>query len=355
MVKNHILVIHLEALGAVLRATSILPAIKRKYPDSHVTWVTQAPAEKLLQHNPFVDRVLTTRPEDLLIIAALEFDLALVVDKSLKACGVLAQTRAREVRGFICDKNTGAILPASAEAEELWQIGLDDHQKFFVNQKPETQLITEALGLVWQRDEYQVALNEAEEIEVRRRERIWRRGRQPLIGLNTGCSGVIPYKKWTVDYHRQLILRMLERGFRSIVLLGGPEDTERNQEIANGMPVINSDTEFGLRDGLVSVAACDIVVSGDSLGMHMAIALKKFVVAWFGPTCAQEIDLFDRGVALRAEVSCSPCWKRNCQKPTMCYDSVSTQRVLQGIESGAQWKISSSKPPFSETSSSPSL
>ena len=41
--------------------------------------------------------------------------------------------------------------------------------------------------------------------------------------------------------------------------------------------------------------ACDIVVSGDSLGMHMAIGLKKWVVAWFGPTCHQEIDLYDRG------------------------------------------------------------
>ena len=32
--------------------------------------------------------------------------------------------------------------------------------------------------------------------------------------------------------------------------------------------------------------------------MHMAIALRKHAVAWFGPTSAPEIDLYNRGVKL---------------------------------------------------------
>ena len=50
---------------------------------------------------------------------------------------------------------------------------------------------------------------------------------------------------------------------------------------------------------------CDVVISGDSLGMHMAIALSKHVVAWFGPTSPQEIDLYDRGVKLLADRLCT--------------------------------------------------
>ncbi|MCB0386609.1 MAG: glycosyltransferase family 9 protein, partial [Bdellovibrionales bacterium] len=84
-----VLIVHLEALGAVVRATSILPAVKRKFPQSQVTWVTQAPAHHLLAHNPYVDRVLTTSSSDLLALSSLQFDFALVVDKSLKAGGVL--------------------------------------------------------------------------------------------------------------------------------------------------------------------------------------------------------------------------------------------------------------------------
>ena len=44
----------------------------------------------------------------------------------------------------------------------------------------------------------------------------------------------------------------------------------------------------------------DVVVCSDTLGMHLAIALKKKIVVLFGPTCPQEIDLYGRGVkALR--------------------------------------------------------
>ncbi|HWU44412.1 MAG TPA: hypothetical protein VN132_13270, partial [Bdellovibrio sp.] len=68
-----LLIIHLGALGAVVRSTSLLKAIKRKYPSSMITWVTDAPAHRLLQGHPAIDRVLTTSSEDLLQLAALEF------------------------------------------------------------------------------------------------------------------------------------------------------------------------------------------------------------------------------------------------------------------------------------------
>ena len=36
-----ILIIKLDATGDVLRTTSILPALKREYPKSHITWLTK--------------------------------------------------------------------------------------------------------------------------------------------------------------------------------------------------------------------------------------------------------------------------------------------------------------------------
>ncbi|MGE0763481.1 MAG: glycosyltransferase family 9 protein [Bdellovibrionales bacterium] len=356
MAFPRILIIHLEALGAVLRATSILPAIKRKYPKSHITWVTQAPAEQLLKPSSLIDRVLTTKSDDQLVLGALKFDLAFVIDKSLKAAGVLALTKAKEVRGFIVDGWNAAIRPANPEAEGLWRLGLDDNLKFHINRKPETQLMVEALALGdFRRDEYQVELSPAEKAQVEERRKKWLGRNELIIGLNTGCSGVIPYKRWTVEYHQRLIREIQNQFQASVVLLGGPEDEIRNQQMAAGAKVIQSPTTAGPRDGLVSVAACDMVVSGDSLGMHMAIALKKWTVAWFGPTCAHEIDLYERGVHLQAQVHCSPCWKRSCSNAVMCYDQVPVEKVLEALRQGQTWilasKMSSSKPPFLETSS----
>jgi heptosyltransferase II len=354
--RPRILLVHLEALGAVLRATSLLPAIKRKYPHSHITWVTKAPAHHLLKNNPMVDRVLTLASEDLLSLKALDFDLALVVDKSIAASGIVRDLNIKEIRGFGARPESGAIVPLNAAAEELWRLGLSDHLKFFVNKKPETQLLCEALDFApWSRDEYVLQLSSEERTLVSERRAEWSANGKIIIGLNTGCSTVIPYKKWTVAYHRQIIRKLGEFPHVSLILLGGSEDSERNGQIANGLGVIQSPTTLGLRDGLASVAACDLVITGDSLGMHMAIALKKWVVAWFGPTCAAEIDLYDRGVKLETKAACAPCWKRSCSRTPMCYDQVPMDAVKQAVSEGIQWIISSYKQPSSAISCSPYL
>lgn len=329
-----ILLVHLEALGAVMRSTALLPAIRRKYPGAHITWVTQKPAHLLLAENPLIDRVLTTDADDLLKLSALEFDIALMVDKGQKSAGVLKLTRADLVYGFTVDARTGAVLPATDAARELWEIGLSDRKKFVENRKTETQLAHEALELgPWLRDEYVLRLSEAEKREAARRRREWAPSGEIVVGLNTGCSGVIAYKKLTVEKHRELISELAGTGVR-VVLLGGREDTERNERIGAGLPVIQSPTGAGLRDGITSVAACDVVVTGDSLGMHLAIALQKWTVAWFGPTCAHEIDLYDRGVHVLSAASCGPCWKRSCSRTTMCYDLVSIDDLMKGILQG---------------------
>src|SRR6185437_6089748 len=96
------------------------------------------------------------------------------------------------------------------------------------------------------------------------------------------------------------------------------------------------------------------VFSGDSLGMHMAIGLKKWVVAWFGPTCPQEIELYGRGRKILTQAPCSPCWKRVCQQEKMCYDQVDFEQTVNALLEGWKWLTSSSKPHTPEISFSPS-
>ncbi|MCB0342317.1 MAG: glycosyltransferase family 9 protein [Pseudobdellovibrionaceae bacterium] len=355
--KTRILVVHLEALGAVLRATSLLPAIHRKYPDAHVTWVTKGSAKPLLENNPFIDRILTIKEEDLLALSTLSFDVSYCIDKSLAAGGVLNKPKfIKERFGFGVDSKTGVILPETNAADELWQLGLSNEKKFFENNKPETQLMIEAFELgPFKRDEYVLSLTENEKHQMRERRQHWLNGKKLLVGINTGCSPTIPYKKFTEEGHQQLVRKMLSLDEVRVVLLGGGSETASNLRIAAGLDVITSPTEAGLRDGAISIAACDIVISGDSLGMHMGIALKKWVVAWFGPTCAHEIDLYGRGRRVLSQVSCSPCWKRACQKSVMCYDRVDFDHLVHAVEEGIQWLTSSYKQPISETSFSASL
>lgn len=335
---SRLLLIHLGALGAVVRSTSLLAPLRRRFPKAHLTWVTDAPAHHLLQTHPGIDRVLTTSEADLLQLSALEFDVALVADKSLKAAGVLRRTQADLIFGFVAEPRTGAIIPATEHAQELWQLGLNDHQKFFVNGKTETQLLTEALALgPWRRDEYHLPLTAPEKQMQGFRHGQWsRQGRQAVIGLSTGCAATIPAKKMSVENHRELLARLRSWSDVRVVLLGGPEDQQRNAAIAEGFDVVLSPMDRGLRDGLVSVAACDVIFTGDSLGMHMSISQAVWTVAWFGPTCAHEIDLYGRGEKIMTKAACGPCWKRTCHKDVMCYDLVDLDEVLAALRRGVE-------------------
>jgi len=336
-VQTRVLVIHLEALGAVLRSTSLLKAIRRKYPRAQVTWVTKSPAHHLLQGLSDIDRILGIGQEDLLKLEALQFDVALVIDKSLVAAGLLRRTKADQVFGFKAN-SAGGIVPANSEAKELWELGLSDHKKFFVNQKSEQQLVHESLALgPYMRDEYQCNFTFMEMSQVGHRRHRWSPAGREIIGINTGCSGMLPAKKMSVEKQRELIQEIQsDTRFKGmpVVLLGGLEDTERNEAIGRGLQVHQSPTTAGLRDGLISLAACHMIFTGDSLGMHMAIALKKWTVAWFGPSCHQEVDMYGRGAKILTKAACSPCWKRSCDKPIMCYDQVDFMEVRNALARG---------------------
>ncbi|MBI1806014.1 MAG: glycosyltransferase family 9 protein [Ignavibacteria bacterium] len=341
-IGKKILIVNLEAMGNILVTTTLLPAIKRKYPESSVVWITLPNAYHLLDHNPYVDKVFLWKPESWLQLNAMKFDVVMNVDKSVPACAFTMTLNAKKKLGYGLNQN-GVIVPLNKEAEYNYRLGLDDHMKFHVNQKSNSQLLTEAMGLSYQRDEYILNLT-SEELDFctqTKRELDFPiasengRSRRTIVGFNTGCSLLYPNKKMTIDQHVILIEELSKREHLRLVLLGGPEDTDRNAEIERqvGDKVINTATTEGIRRGICYENMCDVIISGDSFGMHAAIALKKFVIVWFGVSCPQEIDLFDRGVKLIPEgLECSPCWKRECPYNLECIQMIDLQRIVQEVD-----------------------
>lgn len=335
-VAENILIISLEAMGAVLRSTCLLPAIKRRYPGSRITWLTKRISKGLLEQNPFIDRIWTLDDATTALLAAHEFDVVYAVDKSEEAGALAMLSKGAHKHGFGIDR-AGKIIPLNEQAGYQYDVGLDDELKFFRNQKTETQMLTETMGLRWDRDPYVLRLSSTEAAQVEAFRRQWGEdGGHFLFGYNTGCSTLYPYKKFTVERSIEMI-RALRAAFPAmkVVLLGGPEDTQRHLEMKQAFTsdrhVIDSPTAAGIRTGLCAMAATDLVFSGCSLGLHMAIALQKPTICWFGVSCAQEIDLYDRGVKLLAEVGCSPCWKKACDNEPKCYDMVSPAAVVDAV------------------------
>ena len=318
-IATEILLINLDALGDVLRTTAVLAPIRRAWPGARITWLTRPRAAALLANHPLIDRVLPLSAEAHIELSARRFDVLLNVDKSRTAGALAVRIEADDRRGFGIDSR-GNIIPLSPAADYLYQTGLDDALKFRINTKSEPQMLCEAFGLPWARDPY--TLHGITPAGPRRR-----------VGFNTGCSPLYSYKKLPLTTQAAAIKRIAAQLGEPVLLLGGPEDTERNVALAAmvGDAAEQTPTTGGLRSGAAHVARCDVVVSGDSLGMHMAIALGCHVVVWFGVTCPQEILLYDRGIKLLADVGCAPCWKRSCDNTPKCFDQVDPDWIVSAV------------------------
>lgn len=334
-IGKKILIVNLDAMGNVLVTTSLLPAIKQKYPKSHITWITLKNAAPLLQNNPYLDRVYVWEPESWIVLQQMKFDLVLNVDKSQRSGAFTMGLQAKEKRGFGLNRH-GQIVPLNKEAHENYLLGLDDHLKFRGNKKTVQQIQSEQFRFKYKRDEYTLVLSESErEFCARYKKEMGIDEDDIVVGFNTGCSELYPNKKMTVDQHVAVINRLADIEGMKLVLLGGAEDTVRNAEIVRqvGDKVISTPTTEGVRRGICYVNICDVVISGDSFGMHVAVGLTKYVIVWFGVSCWTEIDLYDRGVKLIPEgLACSPCWKRECPYNLECIHMIDLDAMVRHVK-----------------------
>lgn len=329
---TRILIVNLDAMGDILMTTAQLQSIKRKYPESTIYWVTLKNTVGLLENNPYLDKVLAYDFETLSVLQSLEFDIVMNVDKSMRSGALTMQVNAKERLGFGINEN-GKIIPLNDGADYNYRLGMDDNLKFKTNQRTGQDYLAETFNLEYKRDDYVFNFTRAEEqfIENYKRETGINENDE-VIGFNTGCSLLFPNKKMTVEQHIELINKFISYGRFKIMLLGGPEDSERNKLIADEFKgkIINTPVNEGVRRGACYESIPQLIITGDSFGMHLAIALKKYVIAWFGLSCWTEIDLYDRGVKLFPEgLFCAPCWKKVCPYNLECVQMIDLERIVK--------------------------
>jgi heptosyltransferase-2 len=329
---ERILIIKCRAQGDVLRTTALLPALKRKHPESFVAWVVDPESLPLLYGNPLVNRLYAFDHENSLSLLAQKFDGLISLDKEPGPTALAGGVAAGRKFGFGMNAY-GNLTIFNAASEYAFRLGVDNDLKFFRNQKSYQEIIHEAAELPYARDEYvfMPPVGAAEKAaRFFRRHRI-PRGR-PAIGLNTGAGAKFATKLWPLENYVRLTSLLTRRLGASVFLLGGPRERAFNQAVARRFRsgVYNTGTDNTIPEFAGFLSRMDAVVSSDSLGMHLAIALKKRVVALFGPTCPQEIDLYGRGVKLFAGTDCAPCYKAVCPD-AKCMKAITPDTVFEEL------------------------
>jgi heptosyltransferase-2 len=330
-VVERLLIVKLDAMGDVLRSTALLPPLAEAHPQAAVTWITRKESVPLLQRNRYIAEVLELGPEALAHLQARTFDRVVNLDASKISAALATAARSPRKDGFILSER-GYVQPTNDAARRWLEAGLFDDIK---RQGTETyqDRMAEILGLQGQH-RYVFELSDD---EIRRaRATMLALGidfNRPIVGLNTGAGGRWPLKQWREEGYVELVARIARDHDAQFVLLGGPGERDRNERLkaASTVKLLDPGCDNTVRHFGALVKHCDVVVTGDTLAMHLALALERRTVVLFGPTSAAEIELYDLGEKVVPDMQCLSCYKTSCDFVPNCMDLISTDMVEQAV------------------------
>jgi heptosyltransferase-2 len=326
-----VLLIKLGAPGDVLRTTCLLPGIKRKWPGCELTWLTRENARDLLGSLPQIDRALTVESEGVLQLTGEAFDTCINLDNDPIASSIATQIKAGGKLGFHLD-NQGRVVAANIEADEWLQIALFDRLKK-ENRKSYQAMMRAIVGLdPMPHDTIQVAIAPEEKERARLRlESLGLAGTAP-VAFNTGSGGRWKTKKWPMESFLKLSDLIRKRQPGRVLLLGGPEEHEANTLMVQEDP--DSFIYPGvmpLREFMALVGECSLLVTADTLALHVGLGTGVRTLALFGPTSCPEIEGCDGLVKVEAPVDCVCCYLKECSREPFCMDTLAPKTVLEAI------------------------
>ena len=258
-----------------------------------------------------------------------EFDFVINLDKRADATSLATIVKAKGKRGFGL-RADGNLFAYDDTSKSLLDMGLSDEIKR-ANKKTQQEIIFEISGLEYKRQ--MPVLNITEEGKKFADEFLLNHKINPaekIIGIHTGCGSLFPDRKWSIERFSELIEMLDEK----IIIFTGPREKEINKKLETKDNVIIADTSKSLQHLAALISKCSLVLTGDTMAVHIAAALKIPTVVLFGPTNEHEIEIYDNGVRISSPSKHAPCYKHLCEMHggPKCVDEISANDVCTAIK-----------------------
>lgn len=349
-VNKKILIIKLAALGDVVRTTCILKPIHKKWKNSKIYWLTEDNALEILQNNPYISEIIPYSKSFQLF--NFKFDILINLDLDNNALRLTKNIFAEKKYGFYLNDDFN-IVCSNEKAKKWFELSHNDelkkqnkitYQKFlmeileFNNLKPE---------------DYPIIINLTKEEKNFAKNFLKKSLSTPsfktkpvFVGINLGGGDKWQKKEYPIRQTVELIKCIVDNGIKElkkdikILLFGGEKEKERNEKILSllttcysslSTKIINTGTENTLRQFFALLNLCDILITSDTMALHIALALNKKVIALFGPTSYNEIEMYDLGKKIVSPADCVVCYRRYCNKRPDCMQKIFPKLILKEV------------------------
>jgi ADP-heptose:LPS heptosyltransferase len=293
-----ILIIRFSSIGDIVLTTPVVRCLKKQL-NVEVHYLTKSSFGGMLNHNPYVDRVHT-------------------IDKEIDAN--LIQTLKAENFDFVVDLHNNLRTLRLKRALKIPSKSfpkLNIHKWLLVNLKvnkmPDVHIVdrymetVKHLGVKNDRKGLDYFIPEASKVELSRLPEPQANGYLAIVIGGQHATKMMPVKK---------LIEVCEKLNEPIVLLGGPEDAHRGEEISNavGDKVFNACGKFKLDESASLVQQANWIITHDTGLMHIAAAFKKRIVSVWGNT-VPELGMYPYMPDPQSKIvevkglSCRPCSK----------------------------------------------
>lgn len=281
-----ILIIKLGALGDVVRTLPIAEALKKKYPNSEITWLTKQNALELFENHPFVNKAFSIP-----FITQNKFDILYNFDIDEEATNLAIQIEADKKYGFYSDG--GYPMAFNIPAEYYLNTLFDDELKK-TNEKTYQKMMFEAAELPFGKERPIIYLSQGDIDYAQNFVKKNQINIKKLIGIHMGSGKRWPSKAWSTEKIKEFIIKAKERCYE-ILLFAGPEEVEKQHSLLkelkdNNVKIYTNDPNNTIKQFSALVNLCQKMICSDSFSLHISLAMQKPTIGLFFCTTPHEVE-----------------------------------------------------------------
>jgi len=336
MIKNkRILVVEVNWLGDVLFSTAALRQLRKMYPESYIACLVHKRCREVLEGNDYINEIIVLDEEKnhrglfgklglIRQLKAKNFDTAYLFHRSFTRTLICYLSGIKNRIGYVTAKRKFLLTDAVSPPGEV--IHRAAYYMYLITRK-----ITD------KKEELHCSFS------FNRYNREYINNILQGEGINLGDKLVVIHtagnwlqKRWPKEYFAKLADKLIKHYKVKLIFTGAEKEKAHISDIISLMKetAINLCARTSLKELGALFQGADLIISGDSGPLHIAVASQRPTIALFGPT-DQKITgpLATKNISvLQKDVGCViPCYDVNCPD-NRCMSAISVQDVLDCIE-----------------------
>ena len=324
----NILIVGPTWVGDTVLATPVLANLRSAFPAAKLHCLSTVWAGDILIDHPDVDE-LRLRPggaADFLAAAAFRrdrMDLAFVLPNSIRGALLALAAGARRRVGYRRDGRSILLTDPVPRPRGGGRHQVDEYLALLEAAGVSVTSRTPRLGVSREAETFagEVFLQHGIDPD------------EPVVGIQPGAKFGAT-KLWPAERFAAAADKLAESEEARMVLLGSPEEGPLTARIASLMKT--EPVDLAGKDRVAFLPALlrrfSVLLTGDTGPMHIAAAVGTPVVALFGPTDPGRTGpLGDRHTVLRRDLSCSPCFRKQCPYGHECMEETAVDEVCRAV------------------------